>query len=368
MQYGGANMDPPTLAINSVRGEAMSVVVQYALWVRRHLDERNRGTQDSATGLIDMPEAMTVLDRHLDPSIDPSPAVRSVYGRYLPWLILLDEVWVESNLSRIFPADSRLADLRDAAWNTYIAYCAPFDRPFDLLHSQYRDAIERLGSETEQLRSESPESRLADHLMTYYWRGKIDLAKGAMIERFYANAAAPLRAHATAAIGHGLFERDETTPIPEEVLARSRALWDWRRATLESLPPEPGSTRELSEFGWWFASGAFDDRWALEQLLAVAGQAHSVDAGNRVLTRLESTAMTEPLLTIKVLSLLIQSDKEGWRILIWTDQVSTVIRRVLSSDDEDARRLALQTVHDLGARGYREYRSLASAEGPAATP
>jgi hypothetical protein len=42
--------------------------------------------------------------------------IRSVYGQWLPWLILMDRAWTEQNLERIFPEDESLAELRDAAW------------------------------------------------------------------------------------------------------------------------------------------------------------------------------------------------------------------------------------------------------------
>src|SRR5262249_25414270 len=38
-KFGGDNMDPPTLAINSVRGKAMNAMIAYALWVRQNLDQ-----------------------------------------------------------------------------------------------------------------------------------------------------------------------------------------------------------------------------------------------------------------------------------------------------------------------------------------
>jgi hypothetical protein len=37
-KYGGKNMDPATMAINTGRGKAFNALVAYALWVRRHLD------------------------------------------------------------------------------------------------------------------------------------------------------------------------------------------------------------------------------------------------------------------------------------------------------------------------------------------
>jgi hypothetical protein len=90
-RYGGSNMDPMTLAINTVRGEAIDAVIHYALWGHRHLEQQPDGAALLARGLEEMPEVRTVLQRHPDPANDPAAAIRSLYGRWFPWLILIDE-------------------------------------------------------------------------------------------------------------------------------------------------------------------------------------------------------------------------------------------------------------------------------------
>jgi hypothetical protein len=95
-QYGGTNMDPPTLSINTTRGEAMHAVVQYALWVRRHIEQLPDGPALVASGFAGMPEVREVLEAHLDPANDPSLAIRAVYGQWFPWLVLLDRAWAEA--------------------------------------------------------------------------------------------------------------------------------------------------------------------------------------------------------------------------------------------------------------------------------
>ena len=84
----GQDLDPSFLSHNSNRGAAMNAVVEYALWCRRELEARG---EDPAPGFDLMPEVRSVLERHLDPGIELSHAVRSVYGQWLLWLLLLDE-------------------------------------------------------------------------------------------------------------------------------------------------------------------------------------------------------------------------------------------------------------------------------------
>ena len=111
------SMDPLTRSINTNRGKAMHAVMAYALWCRRELEAHG---VDTSKGFDSMPEVRTVLEEHLDPDIEPSLAVRAVYGKWLPWLILIDEQWVSANIARILPPTPGHVSLRDTVWDTYI--------------------------------------------------------------------------------------------------------------------------------------------------------------------------------------------------------------------------------------------------------
>src|SRR5207302_2746020 len=84
-----AGMDPATMSINTTRGEAMHAVVQYALWLHRDLKARGDEEQVRA-GFASMPEVHEVLERGLQPEIEPSRTVRAGYGQWVLWLDLLD--------------------------------------------------------------------------------------------------------------------------------------------------------------------------------------------------------------------------------------------------------------------------------------
>ena len=140
--HGYTSMDPFTVSLNVNRGKAMHAVMAYALWCRRELEARGAET---AAGFDLIPEVRTVLEQRLDPDSEPSPAVRTVYGKWLPWLILLDERWVVANITRILPRAPELAELRDAAWDTYVSWCPPFDPVYAVLQHEYEAVVERVG-------------------------------------------------------------------------------------------------------------------------------------------------------------------------------------------------------------------------------
>lgn len=124
-KYGGDNMDPATLALNTVRGRAMRDVVAYAMWVKHHSEDVPEGEF-----LSKVPEVRRVLEEHLDLGVETSAAVRSVYGQFFPWIFLIDAGWAESLIPRIFPEESPLANLRTAAWEAYVIWNPPYDSSF----------------------------------------------------------------------------------------------------------------------------------------------------------------------------------------------------------------------------------------------
>ena len=72
--------DPHSTAINSVRGCAMEAALDYGLWVLRGFG------RDDPQSFECLPELRDVLDKHLDCEQEPTPAVRSCYGLYIPQL------------------------------------------------------------------------------------------------------------------------------------------------------------------------------------------------------------------------------------------------------------------------------------------
>ena len=213
--YGGSNMSPAALSINTTRGEAMHALIQYAFWIRQN----NEGTYGedciNSSGFNDMPEVRDVLEYHLNPCNDPSLAVRSVYGQCFPWLVVLDQAWSSENAARIFPSqtDNVSKDLYRAAWESYITFCNIYDNVFEILEEEYSNAVEHLACSIDDRSRYSIESdkRLVNHIINLYWHGKLNLDDPqSLISRFYVNAPDSLRKYAIEYIGRSLYnEKDE---------------------------------------------------------------------------------------------------------------------------------------------------------------
>lgn len=362
-EFGGKNMDPVTMSINTVRGEAMHTVMRYALWVQRHIAKAEHAEEQLDPGFGEMPEVREVLEAHLDPAQDHSLAIRAVYGEWLPWLALLDRGWTAANVGKIFPDTVDQRDLRDAAWEAYVIFCQPYNDAFDVLKREYARAVGRIGTvATDKRHHGDPDQHLAEHLMVFYWRGKSDLSEqGGLLEGFYEKASDSLRAHALEFIGRSLRNTDGT--VEAEVLEPLRSLWVMRLDTARQAPNLAAHSGELSAFGWWFASGKFDNVWAVEQLIAVLSVTRKIDADWLVLERLTRLAEIMPKEVVRSVSLMIEGDLEVWTIHGWLKELRAILSITIRGSDLDARKATVEIVNRLGAKGFLEFRDLLLSDG-----
>lgn len=357
-RYGGSNMDPFTLSINTTRGEAMHAVVRYALWVRASVEAGPNAADRLARGFGELPEVREVLEAHLAPTHDPSLAIRAVFGKWFPWLALLDEDWAKGSVNRIFPDDPAEADLFWAAWDAYVVFCEPYNQPFKLLSSVYRRVIDGLDTpQAEKRLVENPAHRLAEHLMVLHLRGVLDSTDPTgLLSQFYSKANDELCAHAMRFVGRALENRP--ADVPPEVLDRLRTLWMSRLEVVQRSPDPKKHAGELGAFGWWFASEKLDGDWALEQLELVLNLVGAVDPDHLVARRLKELAGRNPGRSIACLARMLDADREGWSLPGWEEEAKEVLKVALSSPDAEVQASAEAVIHRLGARGHWGFRHL----------
>ena len=314
---GYSSMDPYTLSINMNRSKAMHAVMAYALSCRRELDARGI---DTADGFDLIPEVRTVLQEHLDPGSEPSLAVRAVYGKWLPWLILLDEAWTADNIARILPSAPELAVLRDAAWNTYVGWCPPFNQAYDALQHQYEAAVERIlsGGTVDFVGDERADAKLGEHLVTFHGRGCL---QPGMLERWFELADDELAARVMGFLGRSL--NNTEGDIDPEVLQRIRQLWDSRLLAIAQEPEAHKS--EADAFAYTFASAKLDDDWSLAGLEITLRPGSPRWSGRSVIERLAEIAATKPAEATRYTLRMLEGAGNAWDHLGWRDQVRDVL-------------------------------------------
>jgi hypothetical protein len=359
-------MDPVTLSINTTRGEALHAAMRYMLWTRNSLLSSLAGTvPEPRVSFAQMPEVQTLLERHLDAASDPSLAIRSVYGKWFPWLVLTDPKWASANAWRIFPIEIENEALWAAAWDAYVVFNQPFDDVLTVMQETYRHAIGQLRHPTAENRKRyvsDPAHNLAEHLVLFYGRGKLDLAEGGLIRSFFESAGPTIRKHAIWFIGNSLAQ--PSLSLPREVLERFSALWNWRLTMVQAadVTVRPGLVGELAGFSSWFSAGVFPDEWALAQLLEITTLGVTLEHADVVIERLAITAKVYPLQSVHALAAVVRSDKEGWVLMGLETEPMEVLRTALKSSSEDARSAAMALIHELGSRGMFGFRQLLETE------
>ena len=346
---GPPELEWPTLAINSVRGRAIHAVIRYALWVRKHLEERQE-YQDFDS----MPEVKAVLEKHLNPSYDPSLAIRSVYGQWFPWLVYLDRKWAKEKVSQIFPIEN--SNLRDAAWETYLTFNKAYKEVFDILREQYAYSVDQLEYRSEDQPIKEYEKNLAAHLMTFYGLGLINL-DDSIFDKFWENGGL-LRKEALEFVGRAFYYTDKSK-ISERVINRFKQLWDKLWEKFKEAPDQ--YKQEIATFGWWFIAEKFENNWTLTYLpkvLKVAGAEIERFVIKEIIDKFTSLVEKKPQEVLLCLKYIFEIDQEGWNIYFSRENIKTILNKALLSSNVEIVKEAKRLINYLGSRGYFEFRKL----------
>lgn len=356
-RWGGQNMDPAALALNTVRPSVISAAIEYALWMNHHTNGL-----EQPIGMAAVPEVRELLERTLDPRQDPSPAVRAAIGYELGRLVWLDDTWVKRMRDRLFPEDEHLLPLRLALFDTFLRYGAQTGKVLETVPEEYVAAVLRAGTDRGTRRGDEPDNKLADHLMTLYWQGSVPLGgEPDLVRIFFSIVPAEFRKRAIHHIGWSLFRTAK--PVHPEPLTLLQELWEWRKAVLDQQMASPegnaAARAELSEFGWWFASRAFEVEWALPHLQAVLRELGTVEWGHEAGAYLADLVDDYPREVIDTLALF---DPAGGgdihSVHYWLDDAQRILRRCLQDDDASIRGAAEQLINRWVAHGHLRLRDL----------
>jgi hypothetical protein len=350
-----SSSDAYSLTINSVRGESLSAVVEYALW-----NYDNTGKEKQSLGFQIMPEVKELLEKHLDPAQDPSVAVRAVYGRYLPWLLLVDPEWTKTYIKAIFPKSQFKTSLYLAAWETYLIYVPVYNEPFNVLREQYLEAVENLGSaERESGRRNDRDELLAEQLMVCYLRELLK-KEDELLVQFWEKASPELRGHALEFLGRSLLnEKDEPDARTAKALAD---LWNARLVEAEKTADKAGYQKEMAAFGWWFASGKFDPKWSSEQFLKALEISGEINSDHLIMQRMTEAVKTLPRESITILEKIIDKERRGWIILGSEGELRSILETALHAPEPEAQQCAKALINKLMARGYTQFEDLLKEE------
>lgn len=349
-----SGLDPGTASLNCIRGKSMHATVLFANWLFE-ADRAEDPTTDRSFEVF-APEVPPVLLAHLNPLVDPSPAVRAVFGMRLQLLMKLDPEWTIGQSHLIFSEadDGGFDMLGVAAWTSYLRYGGRNIELMGALRPQFVTALASLRAEARAV-DESQRS-LADRIITLYWWGKLGNvpSDADLLSGLFAQGSPKLRQRALEFAGRSLREAKST--VPPEVRIRLERLWEYRFEAIRTKAPFSDPT-ELQAFGWWMASGALDEKWSVEQLLDVLRLARKVDVDYLVVKALANVSDANRETALHCLLLITETDTDGWGVYGWKDDAYRLIETGLAGD-EPSKQLAVDVANLLIARGFHEFRGL----------
>jgi len=343
---GAGTLDPMTVAINSVRGEAMHAVVNYGLWLARQYNEKE-------AAVTKMPSEMQIaLEDHLDPLKDASLAIRSVYGWRLPNLFYLNPEWVVKNLDLIFPREDALQAFFMAALEGYVSNQV-YGGIFDALKKVYWHAVSLLGKNPDPTgyRAADIDERLPQHLMIVYIR---DPKHDDLMDHFFANAPIKARAQAINFVGRVILREMQAYSDRDAVTYRVAQLWDGRTLACSTL-----DTEELQEFGWWFKQSPFTHKETIDRLIKTLKITNGIiDVAYEIIDELQNYATELPVETITALDSIAHAEREYHELTYKKDEYKEVIRRVKGTGNAEAISKANNLINFLGSKGFIDFRDL----------
>jgi hypothetical protein len=336
-EYGGSNMDPLTLSMNTVRPNALRVAARLARF-SSGMDERGTSVPEINKAVLD------VLDRRLGSERDSSLTVAAVYGEALSSLAWSNSSWTRERLARLFDGDGHYTSV---VMSTVLAAYTPSAFLLELLRPWLSQWLERLvsdepikvGYESQRSATES----LGDHLTLLAARGEIELDDPLLLA-YYARADVAARSTVLGHLGWLLLHEK----APEEFLARARAIWDWRADVVEG---SGAVSRELSGFYWWVRCGQFSPTWWMPRLV-VASQVPGFDGRGMVGEQIAEAAQADPRGAFGALAALLESGEGGFERYDLIANAPAVLAAALDIDDVDLTARAEALLNALGRAGH----------------
>ncbi|MFH1263167.1 MAG: hypothetical protein V1495_06975 [Pseudomonadota bacterium] len=350
--------DAPSIAINSTRGETVTAIIKYALWVRRAQEDAGGAKPGIQAGFSEMPEVREAINQELTPTHESSVAVHSLFGRWFPWLALLDEVWAKENIATIFPSDDLAAPHLQAAWESYLLFCRPYKNIVALLGTQYLLAAKNLDMLVhERSRPGNSQQRFMEHLTMLYLSDDLVTAElRQAFETALSNGSPSLRSHCLHFVGRNLGGKQEDTPV--QMVDRAKTLWQdrLRAATSSGIPSL--FVEELSSFEWWAESPSLDFPWVLDQLQQALSLGVTIDIAHHVIARIHKDFQLAPMKALDCLHLLINQTERRWGLIGREQDLSGVLVLALGNADRAIQGKARDLINTLGKLGHLRFGEL----------
>jgi hypothetical protein len=323
-----------TDAINTTRGRALEVFVQFASWV-----ERQKGPDP-------LREARFVMERRFNQQPALVPPEYAQLGRLFPFFLSFDAEWATKVRDLIFPAPAG-GPAWQAAFGTFVLFVRPHRQHFELLRAHYAYAVahpEIWSSEGRRRRDFFPQ--LGQHVFLYYIWGLYGLTGAdSLLAEFYSKTEPPVWSSLLQFVGQSLKNRPQLEP---ELAERCVAFFESR---LRMANPT-----ELSEFGFWLDAECLDLTWRLRNFIAtlrVAGQRERIST--LVISQLHRLLERDVDLVVETFAELVNVGVAPAGLYLDQKEVEPILKAGLNSAKEKTRAFAEAAQESLLNAGLFEY-------------
>lgn len=348
------SLDPFTHSLNCVRGQAMHGIIHYSLYLVRWQEKIN--DEKTREGFLE-PEIKEILEKKLDVSIEPSLAVHSVYGAFVPQLHYLARDWLEEQLEAIFPVDKEKFTYWKAAWDAYIFLSNVYQDVFRLLVPQYQQGIQLLGQVQDGQKhfGGAPNERLAQHLMYAYLSGLTDFGhENSLLDSFFIYAPDPFRANGVFWLSKVLETQKPTAD--DLVWKKCWELWQERLINAEAQEISQ-NTQEISQYTRWLQNCPVDLEYLYPTLCQMVKYLHDGFHARQLASYIAEHCERSPLEAVSLLQMIIISAKESW----WTPEdkdEEKILHMAITSGNDNARQIAREVINYRGERGDFRWKQL----------
>jgi hypothetical protein len=341
--YGGDNMDPITLSLNSTRPAAIYAVMR--LFARAVATAKQ---YSSPQGSPDT-RALEVLESQMGAGRDPSLAVAATYGRGLGILTSANGEWTAARLPQLLaePGTPPNAEYSDVVITTYLAAYSPFAKVLELIRPFLKMMLLRSASgEAITLgwrRERGAVELIGDHLVALVVTGDIAMSDS-LLSDLFTLAPASDRASILGHLGWIIMQSDS---VSEDSLQRAKDLVEWR---LDKVRSGESEAVEFGQFHWWVEANKWPEKWWLDIAGELAGSV-DLDPHGVLGEHLEVASERFPAQTLRILSKLLALRPEAYQRYDLIEHAPAIIAAAIESENEALVTEARDLMNQLGREG-----------------
>ncbi|MDO8847291.1 MAG: hypothetical protein Q7W51_02735 [Coriobacteriia bacterium] len=362
-EFGGTNMDPFTLSLNTVRGKAAHALMAYMVEAAKQDGVFDLDLEDRR-GISSRPEVAEKLEQLLDITNEKSLAVRAAIGARLDWIAIVDPEWLRAHWESLFPALDMAR--RHVVFDAYLTFGTIRTPILPDLRSEYHFRAAHIAEELPVVwERNEPTLALARHIVVLYQIGAIEL-DDELMDLLYADSAQPF--WETASVHPPRLasaRRDAKEQVEPAFLDRACALWE-RRIGLAEQANAVGSLEahrdEIVAFGAMVDSSLFPSDWWLTQLERVLALVHWVEPDYVVIQSLAEDVVTHPGRIVDAATDLLVHDPEGYVHQSSRREYLTIVEAGVSSTDPAVRAKSRELANRLAAKGMSGFQQFALSE------